>query len=250
MSRWAIARFLGVAFCALLIAGCATDGGINREDAAAANANIGADYLHKGQNGRAQQAFEEALGYDENNFTANWGMAVVNERLDQPAAARRYFEKALSIRSAPAVYNSYAAFLCEQGDTDAGVANFKRALETGSAGDRADSLANAGLCLYRAHRVDEAAEDFRQALAANPKQRTALTHLAAIEYHAQNYMSARAFIERADAVTKLDAEQLLLAARIELALNDRAAAAAYLERHNANQPTARRSLSQLESSRQ
>lgn len=250
MSQRSVARIIGVTLGVLLMAGCATDGGINRQDAAAANANVGADYLQKGANDRARRAFEKALGYDKNNFTANWGLAVVNQRLDQPERARQYFEKTLSIRSAPVVYNSYAAFLCEQGDTDAGIKNFKRALSADTAGDRANSLANAGLCLYRAHRVDEAADYFRRALKVDSRQPTALTHLATIEYHAKNYLSARAFIERADAAATLDAAQLLLAARIELALNDRSAASSYLERHNAKQPTATRSLSQLESSRQ
>ncbi|MGN8159197.1 type IV pilus biogenesis/stability protein PilW [Salinisphaera sp. RV14] len=251
MSRRLVALVAPVVLAALLsAAGCATDGGVNRQDAAAANANVGANFLHKGQNDRARQAFQKALQYDADNFTANWGMAVVSERLDEPARAKRYFKKTLSIRPAAEVYNSYAAFLCEQGKTDQGLANFKRALNAGSSGDRADSLANAGLCLYRAKRTKQAAQYFRRALKADPKQATALTHLASIEYHAQNYLSARAFIERADAATKLDAAQLLLAARIELALHDRSAAAAYLKRHNANKPTASRSLSQLESSRQ
>ena len=251
MSRRQVALSIPLLLVAsLLIAGCATDGGVNRKDAADANANVGADYLHKGVNDRAQQAFKKALSYDPDNFTANWGMAVVSERLDQPSRANHYFQKTLSVRPSPKVYNSYAAFLCEQGKTDQGVANFKRALSASNRADRADSLANAGLCLYRAHRRDEAADYFRRALKADPKQATALTHLASIAYHAHNYLSARAFIERADAATKLDADQLLLAARIELALGDRSAAAAYLKRHNANQPTATRSLSQLESSRQ
>lgn len=250
MSRWPVAWCAFLALFVLAVAGCAAESRVNRDDAAAANANVGADYLHKNQNDRARQAFEKALHYDKNDFTANWGMAVVNERLDQPDRARQYFEKTLAIRSAPAVYNSYAAFLCEHGDSDAGVANFKRALKAGSTADQAGSLANAGLCLYRAHRVDQAADYFRRALAADPKQGTALTHLATIAYHAQNYLSARAFIERADAATQLDADQLLLAARIELALHDRSAAAAYLKRHNADQKTANRSLNQLESSRQ
>lgn len=250
MSRSPVALLAPVALVLTLLAGCATNGGVNRQDAAAANVNVGADYLHKGQNDRARQAFEKALSYDKHSFAANWGMAVVSERLDQPAQARRYFLNTLAIRSAPAVYNSYAVFLCEQGKTDKGMANFKRALNAGKSADRADILANAGLCLDRAHRVDDAADYFRRALKADAQQVTALTHLARIEYHAGHYLKARAFIERADAATQLNADQLLLAARIELALNDRSAATAYLKRHNANQPKATRSLSQLESSRQ
>lgn len=248
MSRLFVAA-IGLLASASMLAGCATNGGINRGNAATANANLGTHYLHKSENQQAQDAFRKALSYNPRNFTANWGMAIVSERLDKPAAARRYFKKALAIHSAPSVQNSYAAFLCEQGDTNAGLKHFERAAHAAKGATQADILANAGLCLYRAHRRKDAAAYFRRSLKVNAKQFTALTRLARIEYDRSHYLSARAFIERADAAGKLNAAQLLLAARIELSLGDRKAAKGYLERYNQNQPSATRSLSQLESSR-
>jgi type IV pilus assembly protein PilF len=233
----------------LLLTGCAWmpfhGGGIDKQKAAAANADIGAEYLRKEENKRARGAFDKALGYDSDNFTANWGMAVASERLGAADEARRYFKKTLAIRSEPAIYNSYAAFLCEQGETEQGVAYFKRALKNHNRVDRAASLANAGLCLYRARHTQDAVDYFHRALALNPRQPTALAALAKAAYHNGNYLSARAFIERADEAAKLDADQLLLAARIELAHHDRKAAKAYLQRYNAKQTTVPRSLQQL-----
>ncbi|RJS92326.1 hypothetical protein [Salinisphaera sp. Q1T1-3] len=239
------------ALWALSLTGCATDAGVDKPQAAAANANVGAEYLRKNDNERAAQAFQRALHYESDDFTANWGMAVVSDRRNAPADARRYFEKALAARQSPAVYNSFAAFLCKHGDTQAGLANFQKALSAPNVTDRADTLANAGLCLARADQTARAADYFEQALAIDARQPTALTQLADIAYHAQDYMKARAYIERADSATTLDAEQLRLAADIESAMNDRAAAESYLKRyHNANQPAASSSPGQREPSRQ
>ena len=80
-------------------------------------------------------------------------------------------------------------------------------------------------------------------------QLTALTGMSRLQFEQGDFLRARAFNERADGVAQLDADQLLLAARIELALGDRDAAAAYLERHNAREPSATLSLRQLEQSR-
>lgn len=231
------------------LAGCAGTPDIDKQHAADTNANVGAEYLRNNYNEQASDAFQRALHYDSDNFTANWGLAVASERLDSPDQARRYFERALHIRQAPVVYNSYGVFLCEQGDTAAGLKNFQQALASPNEADKASTLANAGLCLTRAGRPNEARGYFEKALVADPAQPQALTNLADMAYHAGNYMRARAFIERADAATTLSADDLLLAARIEQAMGEQGAATSYLKRYNANQPAATKSLSQLESSR-
>lgn len=237
-----VAMVVGRAAMARL-AGCGASSGVSRGDAAAANANVGADFLHKGENDRARQAFAKVLSHDSNNVTAHWGMAAASNRFGEPHKAARYFKKALAIRATPEIENSYAAFLCEQGKTDQGVSYLKRAASAAKGPARATILANAGLCLDRAKRDDEAASCIKRALAAGGTQMTTLTHLARIEYHARHYMKARASIERADAAGTLAPGQLLLGARIELALNDRAAARSYLQRHNANSSATTLSLS-------
>lgn len=232
MSRVSIVLGVVLTTVVLLLAGCAGGNSVDPAKAAEANANVGADFLRKGANDRAQQAFMKALGYDSDNFTANWGMAVVSTRLGKPKQARRYFRKTLAIRPEPTIYNSYAAFLCQQGETRQGVQYFQKAMKSKDPVARAASMANAGLCLYRDNQPGKATGYFRSALKIDPKQATALTSLAGIAYREQHYMSARAFIERADAAAKLDPDQLLLASKIETALGDPKAAASYRKRYN------------------
>ncbi|MES1939877.1 type IV pilus biogenesis/stability protein PilW [Salinisphaera sp. T5B8] len=234
----------------IALAGCA--GGANAVDnqrAAEANANLGADFLRKQDNENALSRFQRALKYDSSNTTANWGMAVVNDRLGETGDARRYYEKTLALQPNAAIYNSYAAFLCKEGDVDRAVRYFERAAGNERYPGRADAMANAGLCLHRAGRAEAAEQHYRQALALDPDQLTALTGMARLMFEQGDFLRARAFNERADSVAQLDAEQLLLAARIELALGDRDAAAVYVERHNARDPSATLSLRQLEQSR-
>ncbi|WP_348762181.1 hypothetical protein [uncultured Salinisphaera sp.] len=248
MSQLAWARLLIVLGLVAVLTACAGQRSVDRQGAAESTANIGAEYLRQGDNERAQTAFERALTYDRDNFTANWGMAVVSDRMNAAQAAQRYFEDTLAIRDLPAVYNSYAAFLCRHDQPDRGVENFRYALAADSAIDRADTLANAGLCLARADKRDQAADYFEQALAIDGEQATALTQMAEIAYHERHYMRARAFIERADSATQLSRDQLRLAADIERALDDPAAARAYMTRYSSARPADPSSTSERETS--
>jgi len=234
----------------LVVTGCASNGGVNRQDAADANASIGADYLQKKQNDQALRSFRKALSFDDDNFSANWGMAIVNNRLGRTEEAGPYYRRALDLQPGASVYNSYGAYLCERGDTAEAVKYFDQAAAVPQYADAPDALANAGLCLYRHQQPEAASRYFRKALDSEPSQFTALSRMAAIEHDRHNDLNARAFIERADAAGALESEQLLLAARIELAMHDRQVANDYLTRYNASQPSKALSLSQLESTRQ
>lgn len=233
----------------LTLAACATDRGVDKQDAASANASMGVDFLRKQQNDQALTHFRKALKYDPDNFSANWGMAIVNNRLGRADKAGSYYRRALDLQPGPAVYNGYGAYLCQQGRTADALSYFNKAASAPQYAGSADALANAGLCLYRDKQLDAAATYFRKALDSDPSQFTALTRMAAIEYARHNDLNARAFIERADSVAQLDADQLLLATRIEVAMNDRQAAQSYLKRYNASQPQKAMSLSQLEPTR-
>lgn len=246
--RLTMAVWLG-ALSVLVLSACATDRGVNKPEAAAANAALGVDFLHKQQNDQALTYFRKALKYDRDNFSANWGMAIVSNRLGHGEQAGKYYRRALALQPSPAVYNGYGAYLCEQGETDQALTYFDKAATAPQYADGADALANAGLCLYRRHKPDAAATYFRRALDQEPSQVTALTRMAEIEYARHNNLNARAFIERADAVSSLDSDQLLLAARIEQGMNDQQAARSYLKRYNTSQPMKAMSLSQLEPTR-
>lgn len=244
----AIVAFAAVVlWLAVFTAGCAmsSQGHVDKQAAAQANAKLGLDLLGKGQSEQAIERLKRALRYDSSNVIANWGMALVSQRLHQPEQARRYYRRIISGKSRPAVLNSYAVFLCQQQQTDEALKYFKRAANDHRNASPAVALANAGLCLEKTGKHETARNYYRKALSINKNQPTALTQMAQIQYQQSQYLSARAFIERADAAVDLSPEMLLLAARIELKLGDREIARQYLQRHNQKMPSSALTFQQL-----
>ena len=231
----------------LLTAGCAasSQGHVDKQAAAQANAKLGLDLLSKGQSEQAKARLQRALRYDSGNEVANWGMALVHQRLGQPQQARKYYRRIVQGNARPAIVNSYAVFLCQQQETDEALAYFKRAANDHRNNSPAVALANAGLCLEQSGQHETARSYYRKALSINKNQPTALTQMAEIQYQQGQYLSARAFIERADSAVKLSPEMLLLAARVELKLGDRDVARQYLQRHNQRMPSAALTFQQL-----
>lgn len=231
----------------LLAAGCATNsrGHVDKQAAAQANAKLGLDLLGKGQSEQAMDRLQRALRYDSSNEVANWGMALVYQRLQQPDNARHYYRKIVEDKARPAIVNSYAVFLCQQQQTDEALQYFKRAANDHRNASPAVALANAGLCLEKSEQHETAREYYRKALSINENQPTALTQMAQIQFQQGQYLSARAFIERADAIVDLSPKMLLLAARIEMKLGDQAVARQYLQRHNQRKPSSALTFQQL-----
>ncbi|HLQ85389.1 MAG TPA: type IV pilus biogenesis/stability protein PilW [Salinisphaeraceae bacterium] len=224
----------------LLVVGCAGSPSgrhVDSQKAAEANANLGLDYLGKNQYEQAMHRFQRALQYDHDNRNANWGMALAYQRLDQPEKARSYYQRVLKQEPRPAMLNSYAVFLCQQHEIDQALAYFKRAADDRRNANPASALANAGLCLEQDKRHAEARDYYRKALSIDDSQPTALSRMAQLQYDRGQYLSARAFIERADEVVELSPELLLLAARIENRLRDTEMARRYLQRHNRSAPS-------------
>lgn len=231
----------------LLVAGCVSmqQDTIDKQAAAQANAKLGLDLLGKGQYEAAIERLQRALKYNDDSVLANWGMALVYQRLDQPDKARAYYQEVIDGRSRPAIVNSYAVFLCQQGEMARAVDYFKRAADDHRNDQPAAALANAGLCLAQSGQHEAARKYYRKALSIDKNQPTALTQMAQIQYQQGQFLSARAFIERADAVVDLSPKLLLLAARIELQLDERHAARQYLHRHNQRRPSAALTFQQL-----
>jgi type IV pilus assembly protein PilF len=92
------------------------------------------------------------------------------------------------------------------------------------------ALNNAGLCTERQGKIDVAEGYYRRALTANPKYAPALIQMAGISLGQENYMSARAYLERYHSESKPNAASLILGIRIERKLHDLAKADEYRER--------------------
>lgn len=232
----------------LLITGCVSvpEHSVDHQKAARVNANLGLRYLDKGQYERAVGYLKRSLQYDSSNVRANLGMALFYQHLDKPAKARNYYNKIIDAQARPAIINPYAVFLCQQGKTQKAVEYFKRAADDYRNNRPAGALANAGYCLDQAGQQERAATFYEKALSKNKNQPTALTRMAHIRYNQGQYLGARAFIERADAVIDLSPKMLLLGARVEQALGDRKAAKQYLRRYNQHKSDAALALSDLQ----
>jgi len=233
----------------LLTVGCATapdEGDLNAEKVAEANANLGIDFMRRGKDEQALGKLTRAVRFDSEHVNAQWALGIVYARLREPGRAEEHFRRAMDLSPAPEIRNTYGVFLCQQGRVDEAVENFRQAADNPRYAAPEDALANAGLCLRQAGRLDAAEARFRRALAAAADHPPALTGMAQLSRARGNDMKARAFIERLDDAKGLRGEALLLAARIELALGDRQAASRYLRRYNEANPDKARKLSELE----
>src|SRR5690606_20377708 len=88
----------------------------------------------------------------------------------------------------------------------------------------AAALTNAGLCAKEAGEIERAEEFFRAALARNADFPDALSGLMELSYQQQNFLQARAFLQRYIDVRTPSAPVLWLCFNIEQELQDEVAA--------------------------
>jgi type IV pilus assembly protein PilF len=91
---------------------------------------------------------------------------------------------------------------------------------------------NAGICLidHGDGQFDQAENDFRKALEANPNNPSALYYMAKTLYAKNDVFRARAFIQRFEAVSPARPDSLLLARNIEVKLGHAEGAREYNQR--------------------
>lgn len=234
-----------VLFLATMLGACVHGSAVNSGRAADANAALGISYLRKGELKPALKKLHRALSYDPDHVKANWGLALAFARLNEPHKAAMHFERALDGSNNPRIRNSYGAFLCGQGHVDKAIEYFQRAVASPRYTRPEYALANAGICLRRAGQVDRAARFLQRALKKDPDYAPALAAMARLQYARADHFNARAYFQRLDAVEQLKGRLLLLAARNELALGERAQAYRYMQRYNQAHPNAHWTLESL-----
>jgi type IV pilus assembly protein PilF len=179
---------------------------------------------------RAMEAVRRAQRSDPDAPEVQVVLAQLYQSQGEARKAARTFRRALKADPVSGIVrNAHGVWLCEQDQFDEADAEFARAQRDPGYATPGQAIGNAGRCAHRAKRWPRAEAALRHALEFAPEDGTLLYLLADTELHQGKLLEARAFAQRRDALGD-DAATLDLAARIEDAAGDRAAAARYRQR--------------------
>ena len=206
----------------LIVSGCiSTTSGTpapeaDEADAAELNYQLGARYYQNQNYELARDRLNLAVELDPKMAKAYSTLGMTYEALGNLRLATEAYERAVKV--APRdfdVQNAYAVFLCRQRDYDGAKKHFAKAAEHPENDNAERTLTNAGLCMAQKPDVVEAERFFREALERRSTYGEALLQLCLLKYKQQDYMSARAFLQRFMSSNKMSAGVLYLAAEIE-----------------------------------
>lgn len=238
----------------LAIGGCASaaprssNADSKERRAAEINVSLAQGYMNQDKLEIALEKLQKALELDPGYPDAHTVIAVLFERINQPQQAEEHYRRAAQL--APkngAVNNNYGTFLCRTGRFDDAAKYFSRALDDPFYKTRDVAYANAGLCRLQANRTDEAERDFRAALQSNANNSDALLQLSRILFGKNDYLRARAFLQRFDSLGQASPDALLLGHSIEQKLGNTREAGEYARRLRTEFPDSDQAR-QLESS--
>ena len=244
-----------VALC-LALAACTTtthQGGSSKTDlkeAARLNTQLGIDYMRKGQYEFALEKLKRALDQDSDLATAHSSIALLYQRRGETKLAEDHYREALDLnKDDPGTLNNFGIFLCGQGEIGDAEKVFLKAARNRVNASAADAWANAGVCVRRdPKKLDRAENYFREALQLNPRHPNALAQMAMVSYEREEYLRARAFLQRYESVSKATPQTLWIGVQTERKLGDLQSARGYERRLTTEFPEAKETYELLKRS--
>ncbi len=216
-------RLLAVVLLAALMAGCASSGGNrgNKQEASRINTQLGIDYARNGQLQLAEEKLQRALEQDSSNALTHAALAFVYQQRGETDAAERSYRRSLSLNPDDSqVRNNFGAFLCGRGKNAEGEGYFLQAVRDRRYATPEVAWTNAGVC-FRAKDREKAEGYLREALRINPAFPDALAQMIVLSGEKQDYLRARAFVQRYEQTGAPASPQVLWqAAQTEAALGD------------------------------
>jgi type IV pilus assembly protein PilF len=202
----------------------------HRDTSADINAKLGLSYMQQGDYDTALEKLKRALDQDPNSVAANHYIAELYKVLNNNELAEEHYKKALRLDgNDPAIQNNYGVFLCDRKRYEEAEKHFLLATRISSYRHPDEAYENAGLCALRIPDAKRAETYFRQALEINPLLPNALYQMALLNFDAQQYLPARAFLQRYEAFSPATSKTLWLGFRIERALGNGDAAGRYAQ---------------------
>ncbi|RUM94368.1 MAG: type IV pilus biogenesis/stability protein PilW [Thiothrix sp.] len=196
---------INVIFMVMLVvflSACSGLGGAGRgynPEAAELNVQLGLSYLQKERPDLAKIKFDRAIKQASNSSRANWGYALLEEKLGNMKSAAKYFDKATKLDPDDSEgHNNYGAFLCRQDRVKEALAQFKMAVANRLYETPEYAYLNAGMCAAGHNDTEQAEGFFRQALDEKDNYVSALYQMALLTYQQKRYLASRAFRQRAE----------------------------------------------------
>ncbi len=224
------------ALAALLLAGCVSQTTVETRsvtDTTMADARrraelrtqLASEYYQRGNFVVALDETRQAERSDPSYYQAYNVRALVYMELREDALARQAFEKALSIApNDPDVMNNFGWFLCLRGESDRGMAFFKRVQADPLYVTPEKALLNAGLCSRINGRNAEAEDFLRRAVVFKPDLAGALYSLAELTFEKGSIKEAENYLNRYMRLGEPTLSALVLGVKIARAQGDKVAA--------------------------
>lgn len=215
----------------ILLTACA--GGSNSyvspdAEAAETNMRLGISYMQRGDYEFALEKLEKSLQQDPSLPSAHNTIAILYQRLNETEKAEKHYKEAVARDpDYSEAQNNYGVFLCQKGDFAAAEKRFLLAVENPLYQSAAQAYENAGLCAVQVPNLTKAETYFRQALRINPTLPKSLSAMANVSYEQQNYLQARAYVQRYQQAGQWTAPILLTAIKAENKLGDQNAVSSY-----------------------
>ncbi|MBL8299194.1 MAG: type IV pilus biogenesis/stability protein PilW [Rhodanobacteraceae bacterium] len=229
--KHALALLLILAFSAGAYAAPRSKSSEKARNAAEVHVALGQRYMQQGRLELALEKLQKALKFDSSYVDAHTVIAVLYERINDQKQAAEHYRRAVEL--APrngAVNNNYGAFLCRAGKLDEASQRFAAAVADPFYQTPDMAYTNSGTCFQQAEKLERAEQDFRKAVELNPNNSEALFHLAGVLFRKNDFLRARAFLQRFEALGTPSADSLLLGFNIETSLGNAREANEYARR--------------------
>jgi len=212
------------------MAGCVTEGvpvaePASDEVAAEANTDLAIGYIEQGRPELAIPSLERALDLEPRSVAAHSTIAVAYDMTGDVELAEEHHQRATELAPSDAnTLNRYAVFLCRQNRWPDAAPYFRRAVTNIGRESPVSILNNAGTCALAAGDLAAAETQFRATLDLEAANVDALRGMVDVSVRGENYLNGRAFWQRLERSTPLQAPDLLSCYVIETGLGDETAA--------------------------
>lgn len=201
------------------------------EKAAEINLGLSRGYLESGKVEIALEKITKALEYNPKLPAAHTLAAVIYERISDLPQAELHYRRAVELQpKSGSAHNNFGAFLCHQRRYAEAETQFAAALTDPFYETPEIAMANRGQCALASGNIELAEQNLREALKRRPDQPESLYQLAVVLFGKGDFLRARAFLQRYEAVAQPSADSLVLSMQIEQKLGNEQAAREYRER--------------------